>query len=487
MSGTGIGEAVALLLYGTGKLAAYAIGGAAWLTYHGVKASAKLIHQAYVANEARRRRNAMEELHGVTSEMARISEIQLAEIEKLEMEADKAFEAAADEMERSWRRSMSLTEKAEVHMDEALDEMSEWFTAQEAALKASFEREIQKYSEETASACERISAQIIAQTTERSKKAMEALEGVEDTLKAREERYHTYASRILREAKDLLEIMQRTYDCETFAPGELSAAKSALEETEKQLKDGVFEAAAGNASIAAQNVQFLQLYAEQRTSQFAREKMLVEHALTDLAEAARASHDLMGDTASPEIKEWLKEGDASFWSEKRLDSLWKKAEALHKKAEAFAYQGAVSSLALIHEVQELRLQIIREYNRTRLHVASRESVMELAEQLIDAHETVGWEMAEEATFLGGDCRNDVRLVFLKNGDMRIVLIHNDYDECAGVYTQQIIRFAEEAGEPDENVRHEEDELINQALSDQGVPENLQVHCDGSTFGQKASV
>ena len=487
MSGTGIGEAVALLLYGTGKLAAYAIGGAAWLTYHGVKAGAKLIHEAYVANEARRRRNALEELQGVKSEMARVAEIQLEEIKKLELEADKSFEAAATEMENGWKRSASLTDKAELHIDDALDEMVEWFAAQEAALKTSFERETKKYSEATASACDKISAKIIAQTAERSKKAMEALEEAEDTLKSQEERYHTYASRTLMEAKELLEVLQRTYDCEKFAPGELAAAKAALEETEKQIKKDMFEAAAGNASIAAQNVQFLQLYAEQRTSQFAREKMLVEHAMAELAETVRASHDLAGSSTSPEIKEWLKEGDASFWSEKRLDSLWTKAEALQKKAETFAYQGTVSFQALVHEMQELRLQIIREYNRARLHVASRESVMELAQQMIKAHQTAGWEMAEDATFLGGDCRNDVRLVFCKNGDMRIVLIHSTYDKCAGVYTQQIIRFAEEAGQPDEKVRLEEDTLINQALSDQGVPASMQVHCDSSTFGQKASV
>ncbi len=486
MSGTGVGNAVALLLYGAGKIVIYGVGGTAWLAYHGVKASAKVIHQAYVANEARRRRNALEELRSVESGLARIAEHQLVEMEALETEMDKSFETATAEMEKGWERSLELTKKAEVHMDEALVGLHEWYDAQEKMLKTSFDRETRKYAEMTAAACERISARIMTETADRAREAMEALEGVEDTIRAKEERYRAYASRTVREAREMLEFLQRTYDCDTFAAGELVAAKSSLEEAEAQLEKGMMEAAAGSASIASQNVQFLQLYAEQRSSQFAREKMLVERTMSELAETARASHDLLGDCDAPEIEAWLREGDASFWSEKRLDALWEKADGLARQAEQFSGHGTVSAMALIHAAQELRLQIIREYNRTRLHIASRENTMELAQQLMDAHETAGWTMTEDGTFLGGDCRNDVRLTFRKKNDLRVVMIHNAYDAEAGVYTQQLIRFAEEEGEPDEAARQAEDDLINQALSGQGVPESMQVHCDTSTLGLKST-
>lgn len=491
MSGVGVGGALLMLLVagaGTAVLIAgglYVASGLVYIAYKGITGVGKAISRAYASSEAERRAKAAREFEAVSGELASIMAKRQKELTAMEEAADAKFNAAAETMEAGWRAVGADMTSAEVRMDEALVAMQDFFTARASALNTSFVQETREFERMTSEACSRLSEQVISQVEEDTKQMMAALDSAERTIEERDAEYMAYARRMYNEAKGLLAVLREQYDCGRFAAAELKMVEAALQSTETALASGLGREAAGHAASASQQAQILHIYAEQRTSQFNREKMLVEQAMATLRETVELSRNLEGDGSDKaNLADWLAEGDASFWSEGRLDALWKQVAELQSKAEGFTYGGPTAALAIVHRAEELRLSLIREYSRTRMHVLSKESVLDLAGKLIAAHEEAGWTVEEDGAFLRDDCRNDLRIVFTKNGDERVVIIRNRFDPAVGAYTQQIVRFAEEAGEPDEESRRAEDELINEALSAQGVPEEMHVKCDMNTYGQQ---
>lgn len=492
MSGEGIGEAIAMVAFAAGAVAWYGLKGAAWLTYHGVKGAAKLTvsagkaaHAAYVASEAKRRAKALDELKAVEGAMARSTESLLMEIRAAEEESEKLRAAEIRKMDEAWDASLTALESRREDVAAALVELHEFHTKRASELTASLSAATEaldaKLDKECSAMCERTMRTVTKAATEMRKQLDEA----EMSIEERKSRYMEHARSCLAQAEAMLALIERNYECEKFQAVEMQlvAARAGIESLKESIASGAAAGASASGAVLLGTVQTLLVQAEQETMRFNRGKARVDEAVADLMKAVESSHVLMPDEEAEELQEFVtEEMDAAFWSEGRLEKIWQQAEALQKKAEAFSAMDDASLLA--RRAQELRMALMQEYTRTRMLILGKNEVIQMAKKIIAGHAENGWEMSAEPSYLGGDCRRDLRLQFEKDGDTRVVIVMNKYNPATGLYEQQIMRYADEAGLPDEARRRREDEAINASMSAMGVDERLHVKCDLTTAGQK---
>lgn len=492
MSGEGIGEAVVGLMGGAVVLVGYGIAGAAWLTYHGVRGAVKLavgagkmIHSAYVANEERRRAKALEELKAIDGVMARSTESLLMEIRAAEEESEKLRAAEIKRMDAEWDATLTVLESKKDAAAEALLGLHEFHKKRAAELTASLTEATRDLDMKLDAACDAMCERTMKSMESAAAETRKKLEEAGLAIEERQARYMDYARRSLAEAESVIKWVEANYDCDGFADigVELVAAKSQLAALKEAIASGAAAGASSNAAMAVSAAQQLVIRAERCTTVFNRAKASVDEAVANLMEVVESSRILLPEGSPEELQDFVSEEmDAAFWSEGRLEKLWKEAQTLQARADAFGPRD--EAVGIVHRAQELRLQVMSEYTRTRMHVLGKNEVIQLAKKVIEGHAANGWELTEDPSYLGGDCRRDLRLRFEKNGDTRVVIVMNNYNAAIGLYEQQIMRFADEAGMPDEEERRREDEAINSSMSELGVDERLHVVCDSRTAGQK---
>lgn len=492
MSGEGIGEAVAMLVFAGGAVAWYGLKGAAWLTYHGVRGAAKLTvaagkaaHAAYVASEARRRAKALEELKAVEGAMARSTESLLEEISAAEEASEKLRAEAVRKMDEEWDASLAALESKGDHVAEAMVELREFHTKRASELTASLAKATKELEVKLDAECDAMCDRAVKRVTAEAAEAQKKLDEAEMSVEERKGRYLAYASSCLKQAEEILALVERNYECDKFhaVAAELVAVRASIAGLKEAIASGAASGASASGALVMGSVQALAVHAEQATRRFNRDKAEVDEATAKLMQTVEASHELLTEDTPEEVQEFISEEmDAAFWSEGRLEKLWQRAEKLAEKAASFDPRDDATIIA--QEARELELELMSEYTRTRMHILGKNEVLKLARKIIESHAENGWEQSEDPAYLGGDCRRELRLAFEKDGDTRVVIVRNKYNPATGLYEQQIVRYADEAGMPDEASRRREDKAINESMSALGVDERLHVTCDNATAGQK---
>ena len=505
MSGHGTGDSVVGSLIG-GLIggAIYLAFGAVYLLGKGIIEGGKLIYNAHKKAVEKRReeeRRALEKLEGELGRAALERHDRMVAAEKAAAEtAEKARERLEAEALASSRR----IDEAGDSIEAMLKEMPAFIASFERRAEESAKVEIEAFNASMDASMKAASAEVAAAVDSDAAAMGVKMDRLEAEIEGRVETYRNYARKALRESEELLDALKKSYDCEAVASGSYNALKEHIASLRDALDKGDAVGAASFAGIVARETQMLQVELEHKTSMLEQAKASLAAAAAELDAYVKASRELAGDGAPEAVAMFVdEECDAAFWSEGRLPKLWKDVEALKARIAAFGVNDLEAASGLLIEARMKGAALQRETFRTRNHVLSRVSMIGMIDDIVDSMAEIGWETVawdDEGTVViyaklnpatdhyepSDDPRADLVLRFRNDmGDVRTVVLHNEFDPDAGTYVQTMYRFCHEEGMPDEMERADVDEQFREAL-ERINPKvaALAPTCDADTRGQK---
>ena len=499
MSGTGIGGEILALAFLVPAAGVYIAG----KTLIGVVkfgiAAGGAIYEAHKKHEEKRREEMRRELEKLEGGLAKAALERHDALAKAQTDIEAACERAHAERIGRMNAAADRLEAAGRSAEEAMHSLPAYFTACEMELEESVKRETDRFTEELDKVC-RVEIENVRKAVEGdAEKLGVQLDRAEGMLDERDEKHRVYALKALGEGRELLAALEAGYDASLLAPGEIAQARVALMQLEKNIADGNYATAAMTGGRFVQQVATLHLVLEQNTARFNRMKMELDRAAAEMDAVEKGSHELAGEDATEDIRYYVdEECDAAFWSEGRLPRLWKRAEELRKRVEAFGYRDMEMARAWLIEIRTLRMKIEAEHARARQHVASRVAVDQLVASADESMAETGWTRSEEPEYVMlnpatgsyevcDDPRGAVRLRYTNGqGDERTIIVCNEYDPMYGTYVQNFMRFCNESGTPDEGARAQADIAFNKAIAERlELPEDAGIKCDKNTAGTKA--
>lgn len=496
MSSFGIGEAI----FG----AAYVVGGIAYLTGAAAVGGAKLIykagksaHEAYVKREAERHAHIREELKSLEGSLGKDAlerHERMVEAErKASMAAERAREALLSAREATEARMAEAARGTDAAFEALNDFIRESESAADALRKADDEAFTAALMDECSGFEQAIQASIDATTRDIGAR-------LDEVAHSREERtamQRAYAQKTLLEGRIMLKKLEALYDCDALAVGSHAAVNACLETLEQTIADGNWENAVMSGASLSGQLQLMQVELERNAALFSHARMELQARANELEAMIEATHDLTPEGTPDAVADYVdEECDAAYWSRGELPRLWAEAASEIEQLRAFSYSQMPMFGRQRQNADALGQRLAAAHRRACDFALSAVAMDEAMVKLDDSMAEEGWMRDSEPEYVSidasgrysvtGNPGDSIMLNYQNDiGDVRTMVLINEYDAKKGTHVQRVARFCHEAGLPDEAKRASDDEHLNKRLAEKGIQAG--VSCDSKTKGMKADV